>query len=30
MLAQEEIGTVWKIDFSRCEKSSRVIRLGNV
>lgn len=30
MLAQEEIGTVWKIDFSRCEKSSVVIHLGNV
>ena len=30
MLAQEEIGTFWKIDFKRCEKGSRVIRLGNV
>lgn len=30
MLVQEETGTVRKIDFSRCEKNSRVIRLGNV
>ena len=29
MLAQEVIGTFWKIDFNRCEKGSRVIRLGN-
>lgn len=30
MLAQEEIGTFWKIEYSRCETGSRVIRLGNV
>lgn len=22
MLAQEEIGTVWKLDFNRCEKAA--------